>query len=120
MNQQIGPKAFIDGVRKEFPRWNRMLPQVPALAYDVMRKLDEADFTNRNQAAEIERLRRGIARGQRRQFVGTVGVGLLLSAFMLSAMDGYAPAMIYGAPLLSWVVGGLGVVLLIMSWPDSR
>jgi ubiquinone biosynthesis protein len=120
MNQQMGPKAFIEGVKKEFPRWNGMLPRVPALAYDVLRKLNEADFTNRNQAAELEKLRRDISAGQRRQFVGMVGAALVLSAFILSALDGYAPAMIYGAPALSWVVGGLGAVLLLLSWPDSR
>lgn len=120
MNRQVGPKAFIEGVKKEFPRWNAVLPQVPALAYDVMRKLNEADFANRNQAAEIEKLRREIAAGQRRQFVGMVGVMLVLSAFVVTALDGYAPAMIYGAPLISWVVGGLGAVLLLLAWPDSR
>ena len=97
-----------------------MLPRVPALAYDVLRKLNEADFTNRNQAAEIEKMRREISTGQRRQFVGMVGAALVLSAFIFSALDGYAPAMIYGAPAMSWVAGGLGVVLLLLSWPDSR
>ena len=120
MNEQVGPKAFIEGVKQEFPRWNRMLPRVPALAYDVLRKLNEADFSNRNQATEIERLRREISGGQRRQFVGTVGAMLVMSAFIVSALDGYAPSMIYGAPLVGWMAGGLGVVLLLLAWPNSR
>jgi ubiquinone biosynthesis protein len=120
MNEQVGPKAFVQGLKREIPKWNRILPQVPMLAYDVLRKLDEADFSNRNQALELEKLRREVSAGQRRQFVGMVGAALVLSAFLVSALDGYAPAMIYGAPLLSWVVGGLGVALLILSWPDAR
>ena len=120
MHEQIGPKAFINGLKSEFPRWSRMLPQVPALAFDVMQKLNEADLGNQNQTRELKKLRREIASSQRKNYVGFVGAILVLSAFMVSALDGYAPTMIYGAPLSSWVTGGLGVVLLILAWPDSR
>jgi ubiquinone biosynthesis protein len=120
MNRQVGPRAFVEGIKKELPKWNRILPQVPSLAYDVMRKLSEAEFANQSQSAEIEKLRREISAGQRRQFVGMVGAILVLSAFIVSALDGYAPVMFHGAPLLSWAVGSIGAVLLVLAWPDSR
>ncbi len=120
MNRQVGPRAFVEGIKKELPKWNRILPQVPSLAYDVMRKLSEAEFANQSQAAEIEKLRREISAGQRRHFVGMVGAILVLSAFIVSALDGYAPVMFHGAPLLSWAVGSIGAVLLVLAWPDSR
>ena len=120
MNEQVGPKAFVDELRKQVPKWSRALPRVPALAHDLLNKLNAADLSNQNQAREIEKLRVEMARGQRRQFVGFAGAILLLSAFIVTALDGYAPTMIYGAPLLSWVLGGLGVLLLIAAWPDSR
>ncbi len=120
MNRQVGPRAFVEGVKKELPKWNRILPQVPSLAYDVLLKLSEAEFANQSQTAEIEKLRREISAGQRRQFVGMVGAILVLSAFIVSALDGYAPVMFHGAPLLSWAVGSVGAVLLVLAWPDSR
>ncbi len=120
MHEQIGPKAFVNGLKTEFPGWSRMLPQVPALAFDVMQRLKEADLANQNQTRELKKLRREIAAAQRRHYVGLVGAMLVLSAFIVSALDGYAPTMIYGAPLSSWAAGGLGAVLLILAWPDSR
>lgn len=119
MNEQVGPKAFVNELKSEWPRWGRMLPQMPALAHDVLKKLSEADLANQKQADELNKLRREVAASQRRQYVGFVGAILLLSAFILSALDGYAPTMIYGAPLVSWVLGILGVALLIMTWPDA-
>jgi ubiquinone biosynthesis protein len=120
MGEQIGPKAFVNGLKTEFPGWSRMLPQVPALAFDVMQKLKEADLANQNQTRELKKLRREIATTQRKHYVGLVGAILVLSAFIVSALDGYAPTMIYGAPLTSWAAGGLGAILLILAWPDSR
>lgn len=120
MKMQVGPEAFIDELKKEVPKWSRMLPRMPALAHDMISKLSAADLSNRNQVAEIEKLRQEIARGQRRQFVGFVGTISLLSAFMMAALDGYAPTMIYGAPLISWLLGGLGVLLLVFAWPDTQ
>lgn len=119
MNEQVGPKAFIDELRKEVPKWSRMLPRVPALAHDLISKLNAADLSNQNQTLEIKKLRNEMARGQRRQYVGFVGAILLLSAFIMTALDGYAPTMVHGAPLLSWVLGGLGILLLTLAWPDS-
>lgn len=119
MNEQVGPKAFIDELRKEVPKWSRMLPRVPALAHDLISKLNAADLSNQNQTLEIKKLRNEMARGQRRQYVGFIGAILLLSAFIMTALDGYAPTMVHGAPLLSWVLGGLGILLLIIAWPDS-
>lgn len=120
MREQIGPKAFINGLKTEWPAWSRMLPQVPALAFDVMQRLKEADLANQNQIRELKKLRREITATQSRHYVGLVGAVLVLSAFIVSALDGYAPTMFHGAPLLSWVTGGLGAVLLILAWPDSR
>lgn len=120
MREQVGPQAFMDELRKEVPKWSRMLPRVPALTYDLISKLYAADLSNQNQVMEIKKLRNEIASGQRRQYVGFVGAILLLSAFVLTALDGYAPTMVYGAPLLTWVLGGIGVLFLILAWPDSR
>ena len=97
-----------------------MLPRLPALAHDLVSKLNDADLSNQNQVAAIEKLRTDIVRAQRRQYVGLVGAVLLLSAAILSALDGYAPMMILDAPLMSWVLGGLGVLLLLFTWPESR
>jgi len=39
---------------------------------------------------------------------------------VLLGLDGYAPKMFGNAPLLSWVLGGLGAFLLMVSWPSGR
>ena len=48
-----------------------------------------------------------------------VGSALLISAALLAALDGYAPVMAGFAPLSSWLLGGLGAVLLFVTWPSD-
>jgi len=45
---------------------------------------------------------------------------LMISAALLAALDGYSPVMAGIAPLSSWMLGGLGAVLLFVSWPTDE
>ena len=48
-----------------------------------------------------------------------VGGSLIVSAAVLLGLDGYAARMIWNAPVLTWIAGGLGAVLLIAAWPGG-
>lgn len=93
-----------------------MLPELPALAHGLLRRLHDDDSARR-QVTELMRLRRELLAQQRRAYGGAVGMVLLLSAFMLAALDGYAPTMVAGAPLVSWLLGAAGGMLVVLSWP---
>jgi ubiquinone biosynthesis protein len=86
------------------------------LAHGLLRRLHDDDSARR-QVAQITQLRRELASQQRRSYSGMVGMMLLLSAFILAALDGYAPTMVAGAPLVSWLLGAVGGVLVVLSWP---
>ncbi len=116
MQEQIGPRAFRDSVKREAPTWGRLLPEIPMLAHGLLRRLHDDDSARR-QVAQITQLRRELASQQRRSYSGMVGMMLLLSAFILAALDGYAPTMVAGAPLVSWLMGAVGGVLVVLSWP---
>ncbi|MDH3638116.1 MAG: ubiquinone biosynthesis regulatory protein kinase UbiB [Gammaproteobacteria bacterium] len=120
MSEQVGPRALRAGLKRELPKWGGILPEVPALAHGLLRKLHDETATGAYQAREIAQLRRALVAGQRRQFVATVAAALILSAALLAALDGYAPQVAYGAPLSTWLLGALGVVLLVLAWPSGR
>jgi ubiquinone biosynthesis protein len=43
------------------------------------------------------------------------GAALVVGAAVIKALDGYAPTMLVGAPLLSWLLGIWGALLLYIS-----
>ena len=71
------------------------------------------------QSGEIKALRKEIRQANRRSIAAVSGASLVLSAAILLALDGFAPAMIWNAPALTWALGGAGLALLIFAWPPG-
>ncbi|MHB8453778.1 MAG: ubiquinone biosynthesis regulatory protein kinase UbiB [Acidiferrobacterales bacterium] len=117
MRNQVGPRALLRNLVRELPKWSHMLPELPALFYDTLRR--RVDIEARQETAQIERLRRDMARTQRR-------IALLMSAggFLLAAVVIYLtgkPAWGWlGIPLAGWLLGVTGAGLLFSAWLRGR
>jgi len=120
MSEQIGVRAFFQGLGREAPRWAERLPQVPALLYDVLRRAEQGELKVVVSPAEWEELRYTLQRGQQRIYLAITGAAFLISAAVILGLDGYSPNMFGNAPILTWLLGAAGAYLLIASWPGGR
>ena len=120
MSEQIGVRAFFQGMRQEAPRWAEQLPQVPAMLYDVLRRAEQGELKVVVSPAEWEELRSTLQRGQQRIYLAITGAALLISAAIILGLDGYTPNMFGHAPIITWLLGGAGAYLLIASWPGGQ
>ena len=120
MSEQVGVRAFFQGLREEAPRWAERIPQVPALLYDVLRRAEQGELKVVVSPAEWEELRYTLQRGQQRIYLAITGAAFLISAAVILGLDGYTPNMFGNAPILTWLLGGAGAYLLIASWPGGR
>ncbi len=113
MHEQVGPRAFLKQVRKNIPVWSEQLPELPALLHRFL--TDNTSRSNKATADQkaIEKLRIELRHAQHLTRLTIAGSALLISAVIILALDNYAPAMLYGAPLTSWILGGTGVVILL-------
>ena len=118
--KEYGPEAFIKEIRRQAPMWWKMAPQMPMLLHDVMEQARSGELKLGQPDENLARLREETRRGQRRLYYAIVGSASMISAAVLAALDGYAPAMAGFAPLSSWVLGGMGAVLLFVSWPSDE
>lgn len=119
MSQQVGPRAFIEGVKRELPHVAKVLPDLPRLVHAYLKNSALDENNRKHEIEEIRRLRKEIGEGQRRAYFSGVGMILVLGAVIFSALDGYAPTMLGNAPVLSWLIGGVGVLLLLFNWPEK-
>ena len=117
MNEQMGPRAFVSGLKKELPRLGKMIPEMPRLAHDLMRKLNEDETASQRQVEELRKLRDQIARGQRRQFFTTLAAALLVGAAL--TFDHQPSTEWWGIPLPSWFLGLGAVILVMVNWPKT-
>ncbi|MFA7096721.1 MAG: ubiquinone biosynthesis regulatory protein kinase UbiB [Gammaproteobacteria bacterium] len=120
MQEHIGPRAFLKNLRANLPQWAEKLPALPALVYDTLQQAQDGKLKIEWKSAELEKLRREIRSANRRTYLAIVGSALLISAALLLGLDGYAPNMLWDAPVLTWLFGALGALILLMSWPGEQ
>jgi ubiquinone biosynthesis protein len=118
MSEQVGPRAFAKRMRRSLPEWSERLPELPTLLHRTLQQASEGKLRVQWESRELEKLRHQIRRSQQRTVAGIVGGALLISAAVIYGLDGYTPAMLAGAPLLSWMLGGLAVMALAFAWSD--
>jgi ubiquinone biosynthesis protein len=120
MSEQLGARSMLRKLKESVPEWNNSLPEMPLLAHRFLEQATTGKLQVEWTSRELKRLRLEMRRNNRRSSNAIIGTGLIVTAAIIYGLDGAAPFMIMGAPLLSWLCGGLGVLLLVLNWPDDR
>jgi ubiquinone biosynthesis protein len=119
MSEQLGPRSLLRNIKDSIPDWNEALPAMPALTRRFLEQATSGKLQLQWSSQELQRLRHEVQRANRRTIGAITGTGLLLASAIIYGLDGYAPSVVLGAPLLSWVSAGLGIFLLLLSWPGD-
>ena len=120
MSEQIGVRALVRNLKESVPAMTETLPELPLLAHKLMEQATTGKLRMEWTSVELRSLRDEIRRANHRTINAIVGTGLLLGAAIIYGLDGHAPSVIFGAPLLSWLCGGLGVAILAINWTENR
>ncbi len=119
MRDRVGPRAVFNRIKYYIPRWADQTPDLPNLIYGVLKQAHTGDLTVRLQRQELEQLRGDLRRASRRSFHAAVGAALIVSAAVILGFDAQHGVDLWHAPLLSWLLGGMGVGLLLSAWPGE-
>lgn len=116
MREQFGIRAFYKTLRQQASRWAEQLPQLPALIHDTLQQARDGKLQVEWKSDELHAIRNEIKRANRRTFAAVAGGTLIVSAVIITGLDGNARSL----PLASWLLGGLGIVILLLAWPHDR
>lgn len=117
MKEQVGPRAFLRELQRNWPAWSEQLPLLPVRAYEVLQQVHSGKLRLKWDESAFESINREIRRSNQRTFAAIVGGALIVSAAAILGLDGYAPSMLGGAPVMTWTLGTMGAVLLFLAWP---
>jgi ubiquinone biosynthesis protein len=118
MRDQLGTRALLRELKTHAPRWGEVMPALPGLAFEVLRQARDGKLRVEMNARELYRIRREIRRANQRTVLAVVGAACIVGAATLLGLDGYSPRMIAGAPVLTWILGALGVYFVVAAWSD--
>ncbi|MCB1745060.1 MAG: ubiquinone biosynthesis regulatory protein kinase UbiB, partial [Gammaproteobacteria bacterium] len=118
VRERVGGRAILRELKQQAPRWAETLPRLPVLLHDVLKQSSEGQLQMRLTSEDLTEIRREIRRANRRTVQSVVGAALVISAAAVYGLSGYQPHMVWGAPLMSWVLGGLGLYLIVSGAGD--
>lgn len=114
MHEQVGPKAAIRTLRNELPRLFTMLPQLPGMQHELMRRALDEQLILKTQSEQMSLLQAQLERNARRQN-SLVLAGLLLVAGLIVANSDLAHG-----ELASGVLYAASALSVIAGWFKSR
>jgi len=118
MHERLGVRGLAKGLKDNLPRWLDRLPDLPNKTIDIIERLRDGKIQVVLKASELEKIRTEIKRSNQRTVLATVGSAFVICAAVIFGLDGFSPAMVGGVPYLTWLFGGVGLVLLIFSVGD--
>ena len=112
MAEQVGPKAFARRVKDSLPQLSEELPEIPHLAYRVLKKAADGELEIHWKSEELASIREQIEQGNRRGRHTMAGGALMISGSLLTLAP--APLLpMLSNPQLGGVIGGVGLLLLL-------
>ncbi|KAA3630297.1 MAG: ubiquinone biosynthesis regulatory protein kinase UbiB, partial [Proteobacteria bacterium] len=87
MSEQVGPRAAIRGIRRELPRYLSLGPELPNLAYELLRRARDGELDVSTRSLQLETLQQSLAANHRRLVATITGCSLLAIAAVLYLFD---------------------------------
>ena len=66
----------------------------------------------------MSKIHNEIKKGNQRTIIAIAGASILMSAFIVYGQTGPASSMLMGVPIISWVLGGIGSLFLVIALQD--
>ncbi len=119
MDERIGLRGMVKNAKINIPKLIDRLPDLPNRAIDVLDRLYEGKIEMENKSKEIHELRQEMQVYNRRTVLAVVGSGFLLSSAIIYALDNATHGEFLSVPIVSWLLGFAGMMLLYMSWQSK-
>lgn len=122
MSEQIGVRSLFKNIKDNGTFWLEKLPEMPQLFYEALKRYQPNHYQKPMDTADtFEKLRTEIRRSNQRMIKVVIGAVLLVCAvILLQGESGFTPLKWANAPALTWMLGGLGALILIFAWPSRR
>lgn len=116
MAEKYGFNAASREIRTRLPSWVSNAPEIPRLVYEYLKQSVSGEHSVRMRSADIERLVIATRQGQRQTVLAILGMGLILVAALLFALEAGGPKL-WGVPTAAVLAAIGGVWAFIAAWP---
>jgi len=111
MNEQVGAKAFLKGVKKNLPYMAEKMPELPALLFAAVKKIAEGE-DHQQQAEALNTLNKKIDNNHKKIVNILIGISGFIIAAIILGQPAESHQQIFNTPIFSWVAVSVGIVFV--------
>jgi len=115
MREKMGWQAALDNLKQEAPNWAKTMPKLPSLIHELAQQAQDGKLKMQLSSQDLKQLKQEVRDASFRSAGAISGAAFIIGAAVIKGLDGYAPTMIAGVPVLSWIFGLCGGILLYSS-----
>lgn len=112
MRERVSGRAIVERLREQLPEVGETIQEFPQVLHGLLQRVAEGRLQVEVKHAGVDRLREELHAGRRQRWTQGSGGALLLGGVLWLGLAA-APA------ALGWALLGAGIVLLMLSRPDS-
>ena len=114
--ERYSPQRLASEFRKRLPEMVTRAPEMPRLLHSWLQQQVEGKHTLAMRSQDLREVAQTLAALQRRMVAAILGVGLLIVAAVLYALEAGGPQVV-GVPVATWIAGIGGAWALLAAWP---
>ncbi|WP_300495624.1 ubiquinone biosynthesis regulatory protein kinase UbiB [uncultured Methylophaga sp.] len=115
MKEKLGWQAAVKSLQKEVPTWAETLPTLPRMLHDLTKQAQAGQLHMQLSSKDLDKIRQEVRHSSYRTATAVSGAAFIVGAAIIKGLDGYSANMLAGMPVLSWVLGLLGGLMLYFS-----
>ena len=120
MQEKMGWQAALKTLQQEVPNWAETLPTLPRMLHELGKQAQDGKLKMQLSSHDLKKLQQEVRNASYRSAGAISGAAFVIGAAVIKGLDGYAPSMMAGIPVLSWVFGLWGGILLYASLSNKK
>jgi ubiquinone biosynthesis protein len=119
LSRQRGPRGWWTEMKRHFPEWGLVLPEMPVLLHGILRQAQQGELPLVIRNQDLEGIRKEIRRGMLRLSFGVSGTFIVVGIGIMAALAHKLNYAILDLPLWAWLILLPGFTWVGVRWVSS-
>jgi ubiquinone biosynthesis protein len=119
LSRQRGPRGWWTEMKRHFPEWGLVLPEMPVLLHGILLQAQQGELPLVIRNQDLEGIRKEIRRGMLRLSFGVSGTFIVVGIGIMAALEHKLDYAIFDLPLWAWLILIPGFTWVGVRWVGS-
>ncbi len=115
LSRQRGPRGWWMEMKRHFPEWGLVFPEIPVLLHNILRQAQQGELPLVIRNQDIEGIRQELRSGMLRLAFGVSGTFIVVGIGIMAALEHQLDYPFLDLPLWAWLI-----LVPVFAWLGSR